>query len=62
MTPDIIGTCSRCGGPVYQRPHAPPRCQRCGGVKAERPDYGPIIDMAPPPWPEAWWMRNGIRQ
>lgn len=65
MATQIIGTCSRCDGPVEWDPRdtqSPPRCRRCGGRKAERAKYGPVIEMAPPPWPEAWWMRHGVRQ
>ena len=48
----IIGTCSRCGGPVsvpniWGGVIPPvPTCQNCGAVK--RTKYGPVIDMEDP--------------
>ena len=49
----MIGTCSRCGGPVTVPEHwmgtQPPilSCQRCGATK--RQPYGPVIEMDEPP-------------
>ncbi len=49
----IIGTCSRCHGPVvtpdvWQGTHPPPRnCRDCGAQGKE--NYGPIIEMVPRP-------------
>lgn len=48
----IIGTCSRCGGPVAVPKHwacilpPTPTCQQCGAVAAA---HGPVIPMQPAP-------------
>lgn len=45
----IIGTCSKCGGPVGIPDHwdgllpAVPTCQYCGAIKANQ--FGPVIEM-----------------
>lgn len=49
MSLSIVGTCSKCNGPVvipevWMGIIPPtPKCQRCGATKKEV--YGPIIDM-----------------
>lgn len=55
----IIGTCSRCHGPVetpdvWHGTHAPPRrCRDCGAQGKE--NYGPLIDMVPRPGHYPHW-------
>lgn len=55
MNPQVIGTCSICGGPVtvpgvWWGVGAPPtpRCERCGAVPQQA--HGPVIPMQPAPW------------
>ncbi len=40
----IIGTCSRCSGPVMTQPNTPATCSKCKGVAS---NFGPIIEITP---------------
>lgn len=44
---NVVGTCSRCGGPVVVRHEQRPACSHCEAVV--KANYGPVIETELPP-------------